>query len=116
MLQSPSWEANRFAASQEIPLILWNPNVNYHIQKCLPPVFILSHLNPVHTPTSHFLNIRLNISLDLRLGLPSGLSPSGFSTKNLYTPLPSPTRATCTAHLMLLDFITRKTITTKQQD
>jgi len=25
MEQSPSWEANRFSASQEIPLILWNP-------------------------------------------------------------------------------------------
>ena len=26
MLQSPSWEAKLFAASQEIPRILWNPN------------------------------------------------------------------------------------------
>jgi len=29
MVQSPSWEANWFAASQEIPRILWNPNVHY---------------------------------------------------------------------------------------
>jgi hypothetical protein len=27
--QSPSWEANRFAASQEIPRILWNPTSVY---------------------------------------------------------------------------------------
>ena len=27
MVQSPSWEANWFAASQEIPRILWNPKV-----------------------------------------------------------------------------------------
>jgi len=27
MQQSPSWEANRFSASREIPRILWNPKV-----------------------------------------------------------------------------------------
>jgi hypothetical protein len=47
MEQSPSWEANRFAASQNIPRILRNPKVHYRIHKC--------QLNPVHTPNSHFL-------------------------------------------------------------
>ena len=28
MEQSPSWEANRFSASQEIPHILWNSKVH----------------------------------------------------------------------------------------
>ena len=32
-------------------------------------------------PTSHFLKIHLIIILQLRLGLPSGLFPSGFPTK-----------------------------------
>jgi hypothetical protein len=44
-------------------------------------------------------------SIYLRLGLSSGLFPYGFPTNNLHTFLFSPIRATCPAHLFLLDFI-----------
>ena len=44
MQQGPSWEANRFSASQEIPHIFWNPKVHYRIHKSLPPISILLHL------------------------------------------------------------------------
>jgi len=67
MEQSPSWEANWFSASQEIPRILWNPEVHYRSHKCLPPVPILNQLDPVNAPTSHFLKIHLNIILQSTL-------------------------------------------------
>ena len=61
MQQSPSWEANWFAASQEIPRISRNPKVHYRTHKRPPTVSILGQPNPVHIPTSHLLEIRPNI-------------------------------------------------------
>jgi hypothetical protein len=63
MEQSPSWEANRFSASQQISHAVWYPKVRYRIHNCPPPVPILNHLDPGYVPTSHFLKIHLNIIL-----------------------------------------------------
>jgi len=62
MVQSPSWEANWFAASQEIPCISRNPKVHYRTHKRPPPVSILGQPNPAHIPTSHLLEIHPNIN------------------------------------------------------
>ena len=48
MVQSPSWAANWFAASQEIPRISPNPKVHYRTHKRPLPVPILGQPNPVH--------------------------------------------------------------------
>ena len=61
MVQSPSWEANFFAASQEIPRISQNPKVHYRTHKHPPPVPILGQPNPVYIPTSQLLEIYPNI-------------------------------------------------------
>jgi hypothetical protein len=53
MEQSPSLEANRFSASQEIPRILWNSKVYYLIHTCPPLVPVPSQLDPFHTPTGY---------------------------------------------------------------
>ena len=68
-----------------------------------------SWANPIQSIYPHHTSWRsiLKLSTHLRLRLLSGLLPSGFPSKSLYTSLSSPIRATCPAHLILLDFITR---------
>jgi hypothetical protein len=106
MEQRHSCEANSFSASQEIPHILWNPEVRYRIHKSTPPFPILSQLNSVHAHPTPWRSI-LILSSHLRLDLASGRLPSGLPTKILYAPHFFPIRPTCPANLILLDLINR---------
>ena len=100
MVQNPSWEASWFAASQEISR---NPNVHYRTHKFPPPVSILGQPNPVHIPTSHLMEIHPNIIHPSTPRSPQWSPSLRFPTKTLYTLLSSPIRATCPAHLILLE-------------
>ena len=81
--QSPSSEANFFAASQEILRISRNQKVHYRTHNRPPPVSILGQPNPVHMPTTHLLEIRPNIIH------PSTPRSPPVSPPRTYTP-PSP--------------------------
>ena len=104
--QSPSWEANKSWARQ-ISHLLWNPKVHNCNHKILPPVPLLSQINPVHAPLPHPTLWRpiLILSSHLYLGLSSGLFPSGFPTATLYTHLLNAISATCPPHLIHPNFI-----------
>ena len=65
----------------------------------------LSWASPIQSIYPHPTSLRSILILFTHLRL--GLLPPGFATKTLYTPLSSTIRATCPAHLILLDFITR---------
>jgi len=100
MVQSPSWEANWFADSQEIPRISRNPKVHYRTRKRPPPVSILGQPNPVHIPTSHLLEFHPNIIHSSTPRSPQWSPSLRFPHQDPIHPLSSPIRATCPAHLI----------------
>ena len=53
MVQSPSWEANWFAASQEIPRISRNPKVHHRTHKHPPGPALSSPFTHIPPPWLH---------------------------------------------------------------
>ena len=89
------------------PHILRNPKFHYLIHKSPSPDPILSYINPINAPTTHFLKIYLNIILPSTPG-PSRCSFSlRFPHQNpLYTST-LPHSCYTPVHLILIDLITR---------
>jgi hypothetical protein len=58
---SPSWEAANCAATQELPSILWNQKVHYHVHKTPTLIPILSQINLIHNIPSYLSGIQFNI-------------------------------------------------------
>ena len=101
-------ETNSSSVIQRIPRILCNPKVHYRIHNSSPPVPILGQINPVDAP-HHIWRYVLILSSHLHLGLPSGLFPFTYPHQNPVSTSPLPIRATCHAHFVHLDLITRIT-------
>ena len=103
MQQSPSWEANRFSASQKFS--------NYGIRRFITEFTRAHHLSLswARSIQSTYGRSILILSSHLCHSLSSGFFTSGFPAKTLYTPFLSPIHATCLAHLILHDLITQIT-------
>jgi len=84
-----SSETDSRSASQEIPYPLWNPTVQYRVQKIPPLVPNLNQMNSVHKSPLYFSKSHFNI-IRPSVALPTGSFLSGFPTKNLYTFLSVP--------------------------
>ena len=105
--QCASRKANSFSTSHERSSILQDPKVHHLVHNSPPPEPVLSRINSVHA-IHPILEYRFYYYLSpLRRGLPSGFLLLSFTTKTSHTPLLSPTRATCLAHLIPLYLITR---------
>jgi len=90
MKQSLFWEANQFLASQEIPCILWNPNVHYRIHKLPLPIPLLSQINPFQASPIHFLKIYFNIIFPSMPGSFKGFLSLRFPHQNPVCTCPLP--------------------------
>jgi len=80
--QRPSSEANSHSGSQEIPHLLRNPKVHYHVHKSPPFVPNLSRMYPVNIFSPCFPKIRSNIIFPTTLWSSEWSLPFRFTGQN----------------------------------
>jgi hypothetical protein len=79
MNQSNAWKANDLSARQDIPPLLLNVKVHYHVYNSPPLYPILSQKNPVHTLPLYIFKIKFTISLTIKPKSPMESVPFKFS-------------------------------------
>jgi hypothetical protein len=112
--QGPSFEADSSSTIQQILHILRNPQVRSLVHKRPSLFYIFSNMNPFHGFPFHYFEAAFHciplksviLSSHQRLGLPSGLFPSGIPTKTLHVFLFFPICDACPAHLIPVYLIT----------
>jgi len=82
--QGLHWESNGSSSRQEIPRIICNLKVHYHVHKSPLLVNVFSHISP--RPSAISWRLMLILSSHLRLRVPNGHHPAGFPPKHTLLP------------------------------
>jgi len=106
MEQSPYWEANRHSTSQEIPCLLWKPEVHYRVHKIPSQDAILNPTHQVHNFPPHFHKFHSNVTIPSTSRSFEWSLPFRFSDKNFVFIYHFSLRATYPTNLILLTLIT----------
>ena len=93
------------SASVEIPHILWNLKVHYHVHQNPPFAYTITQTIYVHDLSFYSHKIHFNIILPSTRKFSKYLFSYGFLSRIMSKFIFFPIRASCTAHLIPVDLI-----------